>query len=666
MEKTRLQTQNQIDRTTRPSPAARWTLRALAHSLLAVLVLAGASCGPSQKELERRIASTRAELAATLGGEGEASSARGVIAQSRGWTALQEFYGGEEPELVWVDGEGPRERGDELIALLGGGVPEADGDEAEAAEVVDAYGVARLVELRDAARRAVEEKSEDLGRRLADFELAASYAFLTRAFHTIEGRVDPTSLNVQWFTEGRKAEPLKLLAQVRDGAAPADVLEDLEPTHEGYRLLLEARERYRAVVAAGGWPQVPTEGPALEEGARGPRVAALRERLTAEGDLPRSPEASGSGGAVYDAALAEAVRRFQARNGLEADGKIGSDTVEALNVPAEERLRTVELNLERWRWMPGTFGDHFVEVNIPEYRLRVIRDGERQLQMRVIVGKRLNETPVFSDTMSYIVLNPEWNIPESIADSEVVPKIVSNPGYAQAEGIEVVTPGGQRVPASSVLGRQRRSWGGRDGEETAVEDEVEVEEADRGGGFFDRLFGRDDDDTRGTESDDRGGWGYTVVTELPEGHRLRQKPGPDNPLGRVKFMFPNEHNIYLHDTPAGNLFESTDRGFSHGCIRLEKPFELADYVLRGSGDWPPERIRRVVESGERTEIPLPEKLPVHLTYFTAWTDSEGRTHFRPDLYGHDGRLAQALATEEPLTLDPPALRGEAPAQRERR
>ena len=154
---------------------------------------------------------------------------------------------------------------------------------------------------------------------------------------------------------------------------------------------------------------------------------------------------------------------------------------------------------------------------------------------------------------------------------------------------------------------------------------------------------------------------YTGSTTLPDGYRLRQAPGKDNPLGQVKFMFPNEHNIYLHDTPGDHLFQAVDRGFSHGCIRLEKALELADYVLQGKDDWTPEKIRQVVASGERTEVSLPEKLPVHLTYFTAWVGEDGLVHFRDDVYGHDERLAKALAKEEPLTLDLPALRGEAAA-----
>ena len=359
------------------------------------------------------------------------------------------------------------------------------------------------------------------------------------------------------------------------------MLADLEPKHAAYARLIEARDHYREIVAAGGWKAVPA-GAALEEGAQGPAVAALRRRLAVEGDLPTTA-AEGAESAVFDEKVTAAVKRFQQRVGIEGDGKIGDDTLAALNVPAEERLRQIELNLERWRWMPGDFGSHYIAVNIPEYKLRAVRDGKTELEMNVIVGKRLHETPVFSDEMQFVVFNPEWNIPESIADSEVVPKIVSDPGYAAREGIEVVNEKGERLPASSVLGVRRVSTGSRDDDGGAEGDRV---------GFFARIFGRNRDRVRPTEGVTDEAETYTGSTTLPAGYRLRQAPGKENPLGQVKFMFPNEHNIYLHDTPGDQLFQAVDRGFSHGCIRLEKPLELADYVLQGkerldAGEDPP-------------------------------------------------------------------------------
>ena len=622
------------------------SLSICARFAAASLLLLAAGCGPSQAELDARMASVRSELAATLSGQALPAASRTDLQQRRAWKAVQTFYQGDAPETVWVDGTGPRERVDSLIAALRGAdgierdedAPEAEkgaaaGDDATAPN--DDYAVRQLAELRDRARKAVDDESPEMGRSLADLELAASYAFLARAIHVVDGHVDPETLNVLWFTEGRKAKPLELLARVRDGAEPDAVLTGLEPQHEAYRRLLEARKRYRRIVADGGWPTVPGEGETLEEGAHGPRVAALRRRLAAEGYLEDAAEADatedGGAGAAYDATVTAAVEEFQKLHGIDVDGKVGSGTLEALNVPAAQRLTTLEVNLERWRWMPGKLGERYIEVNIPEYRLRAVRDGKTDLEMKVIVGKRFHETPVFSDTMTFVVFNPEWNIPESIAGDEVVPKILSDPGYAERQGIEVVDADGNRVPATSVLGQRARPEPQEAGNEER-------------GGFFANLFGG------GGEEESAEPAQPQRVTSLPKGYRLRQVPGQQNPLGQVKFMFPNEHNIYLHDTPADSLFSSTDRDFSHGCIRLERPLELADYVLRGS-DWTPERIRQTVAGEQRTEAKLPEPLPVHLTYFTAWVDDDGRVEFRDDLYGHDARLAQALAAEPPLSLD---------------
>ena len=659
----------------RPPHTRRW----LPLPLVLLLALVWATgCGPSEEELAERMASVRAELAATLQGEALSPEARQDLEGSRTWRALQERYSGEEPETVWVDGEGPRERVDELIAVLGGGAE--NGDEGGAGEgeatAADAgeegddrdthhYGADHLAELRDRARQAVEDESAEMGRHLADLELAASYAFLTRAFHNIEGRVDPRRLSVGWYMEGRKAQPLELLSRVEAGAAPAEVLADQEPKHEDYRRLQEARDRYRAVVADGGWPKIPEEGEALKEGAEGPRVAALRERLALDGDLAAGGAAEGDAAeqaAVFDEDVTEAVRRFQERHGLEVDGVAGGSTLDALNVPAEERLRTIELNLERWRWMPAELGDHHVLVNIPEYRLRVMRGGDVEMSMNVIVGERMNQTPVFSDTITHLVLNPAWNIPESIAEGEVLPKLRSDPGHAASQGIEVVGPDGERMPPAAVLGRRGNGARGNDGTgDAAGEDDGEDDEP----GFFARVFGGgdDDDEGRGDNGDGDGDAGSRQVTatHLPQGYRLRQAPGAKNPLGQVKFMFPNEHNIYLHDTPTDHLFEQASRGFSHGCIRLERPLELADYLLQGDPDWDAERIRQTVGSSDQeTTVHLPEEIPVHLTYFTARVGEDGRIYFNDDLYGHDQRLAEALEAQASATLDLSRLRAETP------
>jgi murein L,D-transpeptidase YcbB/YkuD len=397
-------------------------------------------------------------------------------------------------------------------------------------------------------------------------------------------------------------------------AGPEAVAERLRPPHEGYEALVGALERYRRLEREGGWPKVP-EGPVLAEGDRADpaRLEALAARLVVEGDLeadhrrlkrPSSASAgaggdlkrpssasAGAGGAataVYGRTLAAAVHRFQERHGITEDGKLGPETSAALNVSAAERVRQIELNLERWRWLPGELGPRRVEVNLPGYFLRLV-DGDRTVgTMKVVVGTAGAATPVFGDEMSYVVINPYWNVPESIVAEEIAPQAAADPSWLARNGYEVVDRAGEgRIDPYAV------DWA-----------------AARGGGFP---------------------------------HLVRQPPGPGNALGNIKFMFPNDHNIYLHDTPATHLFDEVERTLSHGCIRVEKPVDLAEFVFRGDPGWRRERVERAIASGERIDVPLQRKLPVYLLYWTAWVDDDGTTHFRKDIYGHDRALAEALA-----------------------
>jgi murein L,D-transpeptidase YcbB/YkuD len=252
--------------------------------------------------------------------------------------------------------------------------------------------------------------------------------------------------------------------------------------------------------------------------------------------------------------------------------------------PVAEQIRQIQLNMERWRWLPDSLGDRYILVNVPEFRMELVEGGRKTLDMAVVVGKQQSQTPVFSDRMEYIELNPAWNIPKSIAENEILPKLVSDPGYLASHDMEYVGEGGDV--------------------------------------------------------------------------HLRQRPGPDNPLGQIKFMFPNDFDVYLHDTPADHLFSEADRDFSHGCIRLERPVQLAEYLLREDPKWHGASLREAIVAGEQKTIKLPRPLPVHIVYFTAWVERDGRVQFRKDIYGHDTRLENALAQQTAVPLDLPALRGE--------
>jgi murein L,D-transpeptidase YcbB/YkuD len=303
------------------------------------------------------------------------------------------------------------------------------------------------------------------------------------------------------------------------------------------------------------------------------------------------------------------VARFQGRHGLDPTGIVDADTLEALNVPLGDRITQMVANLERWRWMPNDLGERYILVNLPEYRMELIENGKPALAMRVVVGKTQSRTPVFSDQMTYLELNPVWNLPSTIAGDEIVPKLASDPSYLARHDMEVV-----------------KGWSN------------EAEPVDLGS--LPSL---------------------AVLADSGSGYRLRQRPGAQNPLGQVKFMFPNEWDIYLHDTPADHLFAKEERDFSHGCVRLEKPIALAEYLLKDYPNWSPQAIQEALASGEQKTVKLPKPLAVHLVYWTAWVEPNGTMQFRKDLYGHDTTLVAALEKEPPVWLDLSAIRGDVQA-----
>jgi murein L,D-transpeptidase YcbB/YkuD len=370
-------------------------------------------------------------------------------------------------------------------------------------------------------------------------------------------------------------------------AAAPDIewfLRNQAPSNPIYRRLRRVLAEYSDMAARGGWPQVPV-GPSLKPGMAGPRVSALRLRLMASGDLTIESTAS----KVYDAALVQAVERFQARHGLETDGVVGAKTLQALNVPVEQRIEQILINMERWRWMPDDLGDRYILVNLAGFELDVVEYGSTALEMRIVVGKTYLSTPVFSGRMTYLDFNPYWTVPPSIAQKDILPKIQADPGYLESDGMRVFD-----------------GWG----EEASELDPATVD------------------------------WASVDATLLR--FKFRQDPGPKNALGRVKFMFPNEFEVYLHDTPSRGLFQRTVRTFSSGCIRVERPLELAEYLLHDDPSWTRTRIDSVIAAGKPMRVVLPAPIPVHLTYSTVWFGEGGTVHFRDDIYGRDALIAQAL------------------------
>jgi murein L,D-transpeptidase YcbB/YkuD len=351
--------------------------------------------------------------------------------------------------------------------------------------------------------------------------------------------------------------------------------------------LWQAIAVYERIAARGGWPSLPDSTPArVRIGDAGPVIAVLECRLAATGDLERSvldPIRWRWGRNRFDVETEAALRRFQERHGLEPDGVLGPRTKAALDVPAAARAWQMRANLWRAQHAPQLGPGRVIVVNTPDYRLYGYEDARVVVDMRVVVGTADDPTPSFSDLMTYVVFRPFWNIPASIALEEIVPQIRRDPRVLERRNLEVVV--------------------------AAVRDSVLADSVAVDWSRFDRS-------------------GYT----------LRGRPGRRNPLGDVKFMFPNQYSVYLHDTTRDDLFRKKQRTFSHGCVRVEKPVDLAEFVLHGTPGWDRESICNAMWVGETQTVSLSQPIPTHIVYWTAWVDEAGRVQFRDDIYGLDGAM----------------------------
>jgi murein L,D-transpeptidase YcbB/YkuD len=411
-------------------------------------------------------------------------------------------------------------------------------------------------------------------------ELAYSAFFLSYAKDLATGRVILHKIDRDHFQKPRDIDLLALLQGMSGDRNPSHYLDTVEPQNAHYRALKSLLRKYRQIAAKGGWGTV-DRGEVLKPGMKDPRVPQLRARLEKSGDIsPRTP----ADPELYSGDLVLAFEQFQKRNGLEADGVIGPNSLSMLNVSAEERLRQIIVNMERWRHMPRDMGDRHLMVNIAAFELYRYEDGQLMEARPVMVGKDKHQTPIFSDELEYVEINPTWTVPYSIATKEMLPKLQANPNYL-GPNFQLLA-GGKEIPFSSVNFNQYS----------------------------------------------RGNFPFTI----------RQKPGEKNALGLIKFMLPNRHAIYLHDTPARALFAKTQRAFSHGCIRVYKPLEFGETILRDVPGWNLQRIMDVVASGETTRVKLPQKKPVHIVYATAWRGEGGSVEFRQDIYGRDRKLYNAL------------------------
>jgi len=430
---------------------------------------------------------------------------------------------------------------------------------------------------------------------VARFDVALTVCTMRFVSDLHIGRINPRHFEFELSVEQKKYDLAQFLRnRIMTASNLPAVLDGVEPPFAGYRRTEQALARYTELARTDDGKKLPDVTKPIDPGQSYAGVPRLARLLRLVGDLPADSTLA-SDNQTYGGLLVDAVKHFQRRHGLDADGRLGPATIKQLNVPLQDRVLQLQLTLERWRWLPAEFSAPPIVVNIPDFRLRALDENNKVvMDMRVVVGKAMRtQTPVFTREMTHVVLRPYWNVPPSILRSEIVPAIQRDRSYLARKGYEVATYDGKVV-------------------------------------------------TSGEISDE-------VLAQLRAGKLMvRQKPGPANALGLVKLMFPNEHNIYLHSTPSPELFSRSRRDFSHGCIRVEKPAELTAFVLRNNHGWTAERVQQEMQSGEDdVTVNVVKRVPVFIVYGTALAYENGEVHFSDDIYGHDAKLAAALAQGYP-------------------
>jgi murein L,D-transpeptidase YcbB/YkuD len=409
------------------------------------------------------------------------------------------------------------------------------------------------------------------------------------------GKINPEHFKFGLSVEAKKYDlPAFLRERLVNGGDVKAELAQIGPPFAGYKRTLEALQHYLQLARQDDGEKLPVPNGPIAPGSPYDGVPRLTRLLSLLGDLPANTALPGDS-KLYQGALVDAVKSFQSRHGLKPDGRLDGRTLANLNTPLSQRVGQLRLMLERWHWLPDRFTEPPIVVNIPEFRLRAYDSSQNPvLVMNVIVGKAFrHKTPVFEKDMRFVIFRPYWNVPPSIQRSEIVPAVQKDRNYIANKGFEVVTPAGQVVTSGPIT------------------DEV--------------------------------------LAQLRSGKlEVRQKPGATNALGLVKLMFPNEYNVYLHSTPAPQLFSQTRRDFSHGCIRVEKPAELAAWVLRDKPEWNVQRAQEAMQSGkDNDQVNLTNPVPVLILYGTAIVDTNGQVHFYDDIYGYDDELRQVLAKGYP-------------------
>lgn len=422
---------------------------------------------------------------------------------------------------------------------------------------------------------------------LAYLELLLTDAFFRYSEHVGAGKMAPEEADFFWDIDAPLIDPVAQLRNLLTVENFEAALSGLPPSHAGYQRLRAALARYRQQAEWGGWPSI-EDGPVLRLGHLHDHVPALRQRLIVEGDLNLGPVQDER---LFDQALKYAVERFQVRHGLRMDGVVGNDTRAVMNVPINERISNIKQNMDRWRWLPRNLGKRYILVNVAGFELAVVENNKPDFTMWVIVGKPGRPTPVIRGKVHSVVFNPYWTIPRTILLEDIIPRQKADPGYLKREGIRVLRNGEEQDPAKI-------------------------------------------------------NWAKINKDYIP--YIFRQDPGPKNPLGRIKFLFSNDFDVYMHDTPKRHDFSKEVRAFSSGCIRVEHPKKLASYLLGEENGWTREKVSNGIKSGENKKVPIAGRMPIYLLYFTAWVGEHDTVHFRPDVYKRDNFYRECDEVDQEL------------------
>jgi L,D-transpeptidase YcbB len=503
-------------------------------------------------------------------GNGSMKSAKGAV------PLRERFYSERQFQPAWSHEQAISDEAQKLIQIL----KESDREGLNPAD----YRIEQIESLLTQVKQRYDMTNPVTAETWGELDMMLTNAFFVYGTHVSKGRLDPGKWFYQWIPYHRSVDLVQVLTEGLDKKDVEGVLRSLPPRYPAYAQLRTELAHYRRIAADGGWIAIP-EKTTLKKGNNSPAVSLLKHRLVISGDLNATALVLND---HFDSHLQAALQKFQERHGLKASGVMDQETRKALNFTVEKRIRQIEWNMERWRWLPDELGPRYIMVNIPDYRLFVVENQTTVMSMKTVVGKPAQPTPVFMDNMTYLELNPTWNLPNSIVAEEMIPKVKKNPDFLTKTHIRIYS-----------------NW-------SSTAREIDPHTID---------------------------WAKVNPKKFP--YRMIQDAGV-NPLGRIKFMFPNQFDVYLHDTTQKGLFQRSKRMYSHGCIRVERPYDLGEWVLRDDPSWSKARLLAEIKQGKRQVVTLPKPIPVYVIYLTAWFDTRGQIHFRDDIYDYDKSLEKVL------------------------